>query len=342
MSTPEPAGALLEAQLQFDAWADAAASSLGLNRTDFSALRAVLLEGPCSAGRIGELTGLSSGAITGTLDRLERAGFVRRESDPDDRRKVIATVPAGARARLAAAYAIESTDGTAAEKAAAAFSAHFSRARARLLEVQGQEPEASPTGALSFPLGGRIAASLEIAGGAMDLSIDGDGPRAALAACDFGRGPVKATERGGNLRISHRGRWGGGRPSGRVSLNPDLAWAIRIGGGANRINFGLEDVAISGIEVEGGSNTLRFALGAPRGELAIRVNGGASKFFIERSAGVMTEVVVRGRASSFVADGVDMGSPTNLRWASATGSAESKIRLSVRGGLNHVTLSVRP
>jgi hypothetical protein len=45
--------------------------------------------GPITAGRLAELTGLTTGAITGVLDRLERAGFVARDQDPSDRRRVV-------------------------------------------------------------------------------------------------------------------------------------------------------------------------------------------------------------------------------------------------------------
>jgi DNA-binding MarR family transcriptional regulator len=41
------------------------------------------------AGRLAELTGLTTGAVTGVIDRLERAGYVRRTNDPKDRRKTI-------------------------------------------------------------------------------------------------------------------------------------------------------------------------------------------------------------------------------------------------------------
>jgi DNA-binding MarR family transcriptional regulator len=44
-----------------------------------------------SPGRLAELTGLKTGTVTGVLDRLEKAGFVRRDRDPHDRRKVIVT-----------------------------------------------------------------------------------------------------------------------------------------------------------------------------------------------------------------------------------------------------------
>jgi DNA-binding MarR family transcriptional regulator len=42
-----------------------------------------------TAGRLAELTGLTTGAITGVIDRLERTNFVHRERDPHDRRRVI-------------------------------------------------------------------------------------------------------------------------------------------------------------------------------------------------------------------------------------------------------------
>jgi DNA-binding MarR family transcriptional regulator len=44
---------------------------------------------PVTAGRLAEVTGLTTGAITGIIDRLEAAGLVRRERDPADRRKVL-------------------------------------------------------------------------------------------------------------------------------------------------------------------------------------------------------------------------------------------------------------
>ncbi len=50
-----------------------------------------------TAGRLAEVTGLTTGAITGVVDRLEKAGLVRRERDDDDRRKVFIVARAGTR-----------------------------------------------------------------------------------------------------------------------------------------------------------------------------------------------------------------------------------------------------
>ena len=66
-----------------------ATENAGVNASDFGALCLLLLNGPAPAGRLAELTGLTTGAVTGVVDRLERGGFVRREVDSSDRRKVI-------------------------------------------------------------------------------------------------------------------------------------------------------------------------------------------------------------------------------------------------------------
>lgn len=63
--------------------------TLGLNITDHKCLSFLLEEGPQTAGRLSDLTGLTTGAITGVIDRLEKGGYVRREKDPHDRRRVI-------------------------------------------------------------------------------------------------------------------------------------------------------------------------------------------------------------------------------------------------------------
>ncbi|GAA2608997.1 MarR family winged helix-turn-helix transcriptional regulator [Streptomyces axinellae] len=67
----------------------AVAARLGIGSTDLLCLGVLDHAGPVTAGRLAELTGLTTGAVTGVVDRLEQAGFARRAKDPDDRRKVI-------------------------------------------------------------------------------------------------------------------------------------------------------------------------------------------------------------------------------------------------------------
>src|SRR5260370_1874146 len=70
------------------------ANVAGISGSDLDCMDFLNLEGRVTAGRLAEVTGLTTGAITGVVDRLEKAGLVRRERDDNDRRKVfIATVP---------------------------------------------------------------------------------------------------------------------------------------------------------------------------------------------------------------------------------------------------------
>ena len=69
-------------------FAKTVADRAGISSADMDCIDFVNVEGRMTAGRLAELTGLTTGAITGVVDRLETAGFVRRERDETDRRKV--------------------------------------------------------------------------------------------------------------------------------------------------------------------------------------------------------------------------------------------------------------
>jgi DNA-binding MarR family transcriptional regulator len=69
------------------------AEQMGLSGTDHKCLELVVqAREPLTAGRIAQLSGLSTGAVTGVIDRLERRGFVRRVRDSHDRRKVFVEI----------------------------------------------------------------------------------------------------------------------------------------------------------------------------------------------------------------------------------------------------------
>jgi DNA-binding MarR family transcriptional regulator len=71
---------------------DAVARHGGINSTDLQAVGLLISEGPATPGELAERTGLTAGgSITAVVDRLERAGYVTRERDAKDRRKVIVT-----------------------------------------------------------------------------------------------------------------------------------------------------------------------------------------------------------------------------------------------------------
>ncbi|WP_342358598.1 MarR family transcriptional regulator [Terrarubrum flagellatum] len=70
----------------------AVARRVGINSSDLECLDLILTGGPATAGEIGRRTGLTSGSVTGLIDRLEKMGLVARNPDPSDRRKVLVSV----------------------------------------------------------------------------------------------------------------------------------------------------------------------------------------------------------------------------------------------------------
>jgi DNA-binding MarR family transcriptional regulator len=85
---------------------EALARKVGLNATDTRCLDLISRAGDAqvTAGDLGKATGLTTGAVTGILDRLEEAGMVKRVRDSKDRRKVFVRPKPDAMGRVAALY----------------------------------------------------------------------------------------------------------------------------------------------------------------------------------------------------------------------------------------------
>lgn len=84
--------ALSEAQRNLSTWTllfhQAVADRVGLHATDHKCLDLLLHKGPLTAGDLSQLTGLTTGAVTAVVDRLEKHGLVERQHDTLDRRKI--------------------------------------------------------------------------------------------------------------------------------------------------------------------------------------------------------------------------------------------------------------
>jgi DNA-binding MarR family transcriptional regulator len=68
---------------------EAVARKAGLSGTDHKYLGFLIEKGPMTAGELSILTGLTTGAVTGLIDRFEKKNLVKRQFAADDRRKVI-------------------------------------------------------------------------------------------------------------------------------------------------------------------------------------------------------------------------------------------------------------
>lgn len=82
-------GALRKTSSLMQLMMQAAADRIGLNATDLNCLNILSFSGQMTAGELAKATGLTTASITGVVDRLEEAGFVQRERDAVDRRRVV-------------------------------------------------------------------------------------------------------------------------------------------------------------------------------------------------------------------------------------------------------------
>ena len=81
-----------------------AADKVGLSLTDMQMVHVLQLYGPATPGRLAAWTGLSTGGVTVALDRLQKAGYIRREPNPADRRSLIVTLAPVRNRKLSAVY----------------------------------------------------------------------------------------------------------------------------------------------------------------------------------------------------------------------------------------------
>jgi DNA-binding MarR family transcriptional regulator len=77
----------------------------GMNPIDMDSLRFLFLKGISTPSEVSRYTGLTSGATTALLDRLEKAGFIERQPNPDDRRGTLIVAAKGAAEKVAGWFA---------------------------------------------------------------------------------------------------------------------------------------------------------------------------------------------------------------------------------------------
>jgi len=363
--------AAASAQLRYEGalHADALASSLGVSHADFACLTLLFLEGAATAGRISEVTGLSSGGVSGVIDRLERAGYARREADPADRRRVVVTLAADQRPRLDEAFAqIRVAEGPLFETyTSAELPLLLADAEERLAitrdetrRLRGEARDATPTAEVrtfSTPLNERRHARLEFVGGGELLRVQGDPDLPELFQAEFqGGGARAAVDDYGTVSIRSRSPRRGGPTDGTITLNASVQWTIQFRGGGGRIEADLRSVPLAGLEIVGGSGDIEVTLGPPEGHVALHMNGGTRHVRLHRPLGAEARLSARvgrertrtaiwsrparrtrrGVLSHLVIDGeaaVRSSSKSGSRWETpGHATAADRFDITVRGG----------
>jgi DNA-binding MarR family transcriptional regulator len=344
---------------------EAVASRLGINATDLRSLELAASEPEMTPTRLAELNGLTTGAVTGIIDRLERGGFVRREADPADRRRILVRVVPERMADMAAAYepvlarASAIDDGLARHLAAFADALESEAARLRAvthggmvgdtyLAPRGEARRARlvlATGAPRVNIGGaalgqQVRMVAETA--ATRLSLRTGDPSDELIVAGFVGPPPDMRTADGTVTMRYRRRMLDTRSREiDARLNPSLPWSVEIEGGITDLDADLRAVSFGGLDLRGGVNHLKLLLPRPDGTVRIILEGGSSDARVTRPVDVPIALSVRGGVSRlrFDARKVD-ASGTDLRLeSSGFATAPDRYELEVAGGISELRVA---
>jgi len=353
-------------------FSQAVAARLGINPTDLECLGIIGETGALTAGQLAELTGLTTGAITGVIDRLEKAGYVRRAQDPDDRRRVIVQpVPDVAEERISPLF--ESITRSTAKLVShysdqeLAFIIEFAtRMNQMSLEetakLRATDDEASD-GEFVAPLAGAKSGRLIFATGASDVTIHGDPTLTDLYCAQFEGQPPIIQVQDGTVTVKHRHRphfewstrtigeiklnislpWQLGwlmRTIGDVRLNTSIPWQIEIRAGASHFNVDLAGMQLQSLAVKGGASQATLTLPRPIGTVPITIGTGASQVTIHRPAGVPTRVHVHKGANQVSLDAQYFGSiGGEMHWEGPDyEQATDRLDIDIFGGASHLVI----
>jgi DNA-binding MarR family transcriptional regulator len=350
--------------LRSSAYDDALAEHLGLNPTDLRCLELVVTAPGATAGGLMTGSGLTSGAITGVLDRLERAGLVERRPDASDRRSVTVW-PVEARAselvaplgeldgaldrllgsrseaergairgfvtdaaRLVAAEATRLRAGVRGGFVGDTFGAPLGEvARGRLVFVSGA-PRLSMNIA---PLGPSASARVIMETSSTRLDLTAGAPDGQLIRATFD-GPtpeVRVAAGVATVRYRRAARAAFSSRRARIALNPTIPWDIEIHGGITDLSGRLSGVRLASLELGGGANHLELELREPVGTVGIRVAGVVSRARVRRPTGVPAAIRVAGGVSHLRLDGRRLGQVGGERRFESSGYAAAPDRYEI-------------
>jgi DNA-binding MarR family transcriptional regulator len=330
----------------------------GLSESDIETLEQLLDLGATSAGKLSEITGLTSGAVTRVVDRLEQAGYVRRVPDPTDRRRVIVEVVPEKVSNIQVtldqvsnASAKEIRDYT--DEQLELIADFLSRMESVTREETEALREASttstsdgrPTSEHFAPLGALREARLSIRSGLSSLRLrPGEDPGDLYRATFEGSTP-QVRLRDGRVVVQFKGFGFDWR--GRVAtfgLNTTIPWNVEVVGGLQKLEADLRAVDLRSFDIVGGAERIQLELGRPTDEVGVKVVGGVKRLRLERPTGVPVRLNVAGGAESITLDGMRLekrGGPATVE-SPGWDATVDRIDLAVVGGANAIEIVARP
>ncbi len=333
--------------LESDLFLHAVAARLDMTTADFVCLTLLLLEGACTPGRLAERTGLSTGAITGVVDRLSGQGRVRREADPLDRRRVLVEAVPERGGDLAAVLGPMIAD---AHRLHARFrpdeletvarfigEARQMLARHTLYLRSGEPVSRQPDGVVAVPMAGHADAVLHVAGLPGRLRLAAAELGSTLCRVDLG-GPTPSVRAWSNhVLVQLRGR-ARGAARGELLISREVRWTLEINGGCSHLEADLRGGRLSALMLRGGARQLELSLPSPEGLVPVRILGGAGRLVVRRPAGVSVGLRILGGAAEVVVDGVRLRSAAGAHRFSSGPAGGSGYEVELQGGASRLLI----
>jgi DNA-binding MarR family transcriptional regulator len=353
---------------------EAAAESLGLNATDLRCLALAAAEPGITASRLAELSGLTTGAITGVLDRLERERLVERQADPSDRRRILVRVLPDRAHEVDAVYepvneqiatVLSDFDehqlqgiGDFVARASEILEGQIARLRARTRGGLVGEMFTAPlgdamTGRLVFksgaprislraaPLGPAAEARLVAELAHSTLRLGGEVMPDELCRATF-EGPVPDVRaRHGIVAVAYRKRLDWRQRSAQVALTREVPWSIEIQGGLSALAADLRGLRLRSFEVKGGVDRLDLALPDPDGTSRILISGGANTVSLKHLAQSAVRLSLSGGAQTirFGGDRLRHVSAGIRLETTGAASAANRYEIEISGGVRSLSVT---
>jgi DNA-binding MarR family transcriptional regulator len=323
----------------------------GLSESDIETLEQLIDMGATTAGKLSEITGLTSGAVTRVIDRLEQAGYVRRIPDPADRRRVIVeVVPERVASIQSTLDRVTSASATEIGRYTDAQLSLIADFLTKMEQITREEATAlrdspDPTGSSSehaAPVGGLDRARLFFKGGVNEALVTGSTTIDDLYRARFEGQVPQVRLRDGVVTVQYKRRWSWSSRDLRsdFTLNARVPWDIEVAGGANKLQGKLSEVDLRSFELTSGVNQLRLTLGHPTGDVPIRLPS-SNHIRIERPAGAAIRMKISGGAANVEFDGTKVGPIGGHPNLESTGASSAADRYSVEidGGVSRLTVA---
>lgn len=329
----------------------AVAQRSGMSLTDLQCIAILTSTGPLPAGQLAEKMDLTTGAVTGVINRMERVGYVRRGKDSSDGRRVVVQPVLEELERAGAGFfgsqegALDALVLEYDDRDLAVFldlmrkSNAVTREETAILRAASEGVE----GGFASPMEELKCGRLVFAHGASRLTLRVEHGMDDLYRASFEGAVPKIKVEDGVVSVSRSRRhtiFDPRRHSEEFTLNASVPWEIEVRGGAVHIDADFGELELSSFVLKGGVVDLDLTLPQPSGVVPIRLSGGVSKVSVHRPKGVEARMSVKGGVSklSFDEQSFDaLGGKVQLQSRGYAGAVD-RYEIDVSGGAVEITV----